>query len=206
MTYIPLSRYYRLSILLIDDTRLAPYRRTIRRRNVNKQGGLIHSSAQVLRLASFANWTFGAAVLAGMTASIALGGRFTAIMLGDDGGIGLDAKTAGMRCLLLLGIVMAGAILVMLRALGQIIVTVSAGDPFIMDNAARLRTIGWSLLFIQLLDIPAFLIARSFPALGSAAPDGGVSPAGWLALLMTFVLAGVFVVGARMRDDLKGTV
>lgn len=173
---------------------------------MNMHRDLIRSSAQALRLASIANWTFGAAVLAGMTASISLGGRFTTMLLGDDGGIGLDARTAGMRCLLLLGIVMAGAIFVLLRSLGRIIVTVLAGDPFVMDNAARLRTIGWSLLFIQLLDIPAFLIARSFPALGSAAPDGGVSLAGWLAVLMTFVLARVFVVGAQMRDDLEGTV
>ena len=173
---------------------------------MNRHDGLIYSSAQAVRLASFANWAFGAAVLAGITVSIVMGGRFTLMLLGGGGEIGLEARTSGMRCLLLLGIGMAGAIAVMLRALGRIIATVSAGDPFIMDNAARLRTIGWSLLFIQLLDIPAFLITRSFPALGSAAPDGGVSLAGGLAVLMTFVLARVFVVGTRMRDDLEGTV
>jgi hypothetical protein len=173
---------------------------------VNQHGRLIHSSAQALRLATFANWAFGAAVIAGMIASIAMGGRFTAMLLGDGAGIDLDARTTGVRCLLLLGLVIAGTIFVILRALGRIIATVQAGDPFIIENAARLRTIGWSLLLIQLLDIPAFLIARNFPALGSAAPDGGVSLAGWLGVLLTFVLARVFVVGARMRDDLEGTV
>lgn len=170
------------------------------------RGGLIHSSAQLVRLASLTNWAFGAAVLAGLTASVALGGPFTAMLLGDDGGSGLDARTGGMRCLMLLGIVMAVAIFVMLRALGRIMATLSGGDPFIPDNAARLRTIGWSLLFIQLLDLPAWVIARHVPALGAAAPDGGVSPAGWLAVLMSFVLARVFMVGTRMRDDLEGTV
>ncbi len=173
---------------------------------MKNQGGLIRSSAQVVRLASFANWAFGAAVVAGLTASVTLGSHFTAMLLGGDSEIALDARTSGMRWVMLLGIVMAVAIFVMLRALGRIIATVSAGDPFVIDNAARLRTIAWSLMFIQLLDIPAAAIARVFPALGSAAPDGGVSPAGWLAVLMTFVLARVFVVGARMRDDLEGTV
>ena len=170
------------------------------------RGGLVRSSAWAVRLASLANWGFGIAVLAGLTASATLGGRFTTMLLGAVEGADLAESTSGMRWLLLLGVVMAVAIYALVRALGRIIATVSTGDPFIMDNAARLRTIGWSLLFIQLLDIPAALIAHGFPALGSAAPDMGVSPAGWLAVLMSFVLARVFAVGTRMRDDLEGTV
>ncbi|WP_404334585.1 DUF2975 domain-containing protein [Sphingomonas sp. MMS12-HWE2-04] len=173
---------------------------------MKNRNGLIHSSALALRLASFADWAFGAAVLAGLAASATLGGRFTTLLLGEDGGAALDERTAGIRWLMVLGIAMAGLIFVMLRALRQIVATVMAGDPFVLDNAARLRTIGWSLVAIQLLDIPAVLIARGFPALGSAAPDAGISPAGWLAVLMSFVLARVFVVGAGMRDDLEGTV
>lgn len=170
------------------------------------RGGLVRSSALAVRLASLANWGFGIAVLAGLTASALMGERFTSILLGAGGSVDLGARTSGMRWLMVLGVVMAVAIHMLLRALGRIIATVSTGDPFIADNAARLRTIGWSLLTLQLLDAPAALIAHGFPALGSAAPDGGVSPAGWLAVLMAFVLARVFVVGARMRDDLEGTV
>jgi hypothetical protein len=94
----------------------------------------------------------------------------------------------------------------LLRALGRIIATVSTGDPFIAANAARLRAIGWSLLVLQLLDVPAALIGRAYPVLGAAAPYADLSPAGWLAVLMAFVLARVFTVGSRMRDDLEGTV
>ena len=36
--------------------------------------------------------------------------------------------------------------------------------------------------------------------------DAGFSVNGWLAVLLTFVLARVFAEGARMRDDLEGTV
>ena len=121
------------------------------------QSGLIRSSAKALRFATYANIAFGAAVLAGMAASFALGGRFTAMLLGADGEMDLDAGTSGVRCMLLLGMALSAAIFVMLRALGRIIATVSDGDPFVMTNAARLRTIGWSLIFIQLLDVPAVL-------------------------------------------------
>ena len=36
--------------------------------------------------------------------------------------------------------------------------------------------------------------------------DAGFSPSGWLAVILTFVLARVFAEGALMRDDLEGTV
>jgi hypothetical protein len=36
--------------------------------------------------------------------------------------------------------------------------------------------------------------------------DAGFSITGWLAVLLTFVLARVFAEGARMRDELEGTV
>lgn len=36
--------------------------------------------------------------------------------------------------------------------------------------------------------------------------DAGFSMSGWLAVLLTFLLARVFAEGARMREDLEGTV
>jgi hypothetical protein len=36
--------------------------------------------------------------------------------------------------------------------------------------------------------------------------DAGFSINGWLAVLLTFLLARVFAVGTRLRDDLEGTV
>ena len=36
--------------------------------------------------------------------------------------------------------------------------------------------------------------------------DAGFSPGGWLAVIMTFVLARVFAEGTLMRADLEGTV
>ena len=91
-------------------------------------------------------------------------------------------------------------------SLAQIIATVSAGDPFILANARRLQIIGWSLLALQLLEIPGALIARFFPSMGNAAPDATFSIGGWIAVLMVFVLSRIFAAGAVMRDELEGTV
>jgi Protein of unknown function (DUF2975) len=112
----------------------------------------------------------------------------------------------GIRLMVLLGIaisVFADRIFV---SLAQIIATVSAGDAFILANARRLQIIGWSLLALQLLDIPGSLIAKFFPSLSNAAPDATFSVGGWIAVLMVFVLSRVFAAGAVMRDELEGTV
>lgn len=112
----------------------------------------------------------------------------------------------GMRLLVLLGIAMSVAADRIFVSLAQIIATVSAGDPFILANARRLQIIGWSLLALQLLEIPGALIARFFPSMGNAAPDATFSIGGWIAVLMVFVLSRVFAAGAVMRDELEGTV
>ena len=85
--------------------------------------------------------------------------------------------------------------------------TVRAGDPFIANNAYRLQAIAWFLLGQQLLSVIIGLIGKSVST--PAHPlhlDAGFSPGGWLAVILTFVLARVFAEGALMRDDLVGTV
>lgn len=167
---------------------------------------LIRSSVRTVRLATFANGVFALAVSAGLVASFVMGQRFTDMLLGAQAGADLVAITHGARWTLLLGLALAGAIHVFLDALQRILDTVAAGDPFVETNAARLRTIGWSLLALQLLNVPAGLIGNVYPVLGHAAPYADLSPAGWLAVLMAFVMARVFVVGSGMRADLDGTV
>jgi len=90
--------------------------------------------------------------------------------------------------------------------LTQMIDSALAGDPFVSANARRLQAIGWALLILQLLDIPAVFIAKQFPALANGTPDSIFSPGGWIAVLMVFVLSRVFAAGSAMRDDLEGTV
>ena len=74
-------------------------------------------------------------------------------------------------------------------------------------NAARLQTIAWALLGLELLHLAGGAIA----ALASSPADPldigwSFSFTGWLAVLLLFVLARVFDHGARMREDLEGTI
>jgi DUF2975 family protein len=96
---------------------------------------------------------------------------------------------------------------ILLTRLLAIVETVRLGDPFVAVNAARLKTIAWALLGLELLHLVVGAIAAS--ASSASQPldiDWSFSFTGWLAVLMLFVLARVFDQGTRMRNDLEGTV
>jgi hypothetical protein len=85
--------------------------------------------------------------------------------------------------------------------------TVRARDPFVAANASRLQAIAWALLAIQLLSVVIGAIGKAISS--PAHPvhlDAGFSISGWLAVLLTFLLARVFAAGALMREELEGTV
>ena len=87
------------------------------------------------------------------------------------------------------------------------LLTVRAGDPFIAANAHRLQAIAWALLALQLLSLVIGAIGKAVSS--PAHPvhlDAGFSISGWLAVILTFVLARVFAEGTLMREDLEGTV
>jgi hypothetical protein len=84
---------------------------------------------------------------------------------------------------------------------------VRAGDPFVALNASRLQAIAWVLLALQLLSLVIAAIAKTVSTPAHPVDlDAGFSINGWLAVLLTFLLARVFAEGALMRDDLEGTV
>ena len=113
----------------------------------------------------------------------------------------------GMRAIALLGLAVAPLNYIVLKRLLAIVDTVRAGDPFVSANATRLQTIAWTLFTLQLLSLAIGAIAKSLST--PAHPihlNAGFSINGWLAVLLTFLLARVFAEGAHMRDDLAGTV
>ena len=118
-----------------------------------------------------------------------------------------DRLVMGLRAVAVLGLLAIPVHYGILKRLLAMVETVGAGDPFVVTNARRLQTIAWSLLALQLLSIVIGTIgdAISTPA-HPVHFDAGFSPSGWLAVLLTFVLARVFAEGATMRDDLEGTV
>jgi hypothetical protein len=113
----------------------------------------------------------------------------------------------GLRAVAVVGLAAVPVNYAILRRLLAIVGTVRAGDPFVAANAHRLQTIAWALVALQLLSLVIAAIGRAISS--PAHPvnlDAGFSVNGWLAVLLTFVLARVFAVGTLMRDDLEGTV
>jgi hypothetical protein len=118
-----------------------------------------------------------------------------------------DQLIMAMRGIALLGLVGVPINYVVLKRLLAIVETVRDGDPFVALNAARLQTIAWCLLSLQVLSMLIGAIAKSVST--PAHPlnlDAGFSVTGWLSVLLTFLLARVFAEGATMREELEGTV
>ncbi|HEX9474969.1 MAG TPA: DUF2975 domain-containing protein [Steroidobacteraceae bacterium] len=109
----------------------------------------------------------------------------------------------GLRAIVVVGVVGAAIVHTVLRRLLAIVDTVRVGDPFILDNARRLEAIAWRVLALEGLRLIVAAIAAVVWERGRIAP---FSFAPWLAVLLLFVLAGVFAHGARLRADLEGTV
>ena len=113
----------------------------------------------------------------------------------------------GLRAIAVLGLAAIPLNHAVLKRLLAIVETVRGGDPFVAPNAYRLRAIAWVLLALNLLSIVIGTIAKMVST--SAHPlhiNAGFSINGWLAVLLTFLLARVFAEGTLMRQDLKGTV
>ena len=159
-----------------------------------------------LRIMILVNWLFGAAILALLTATI-VAEQWTFAALGITPSSGIPAVIMGLRLIALLGLVAIPLNHAILKRLLAIVVTVRRCDPFVALNAVRLHAIAWALLALQLLSLAIGAIGKaiSTPAL-PIHMDAGFSTSGWLAVLLTFVLARVFAEGTLMREDLEGTV
>jgi hypothetical protein len=118
-----------------------------------------------------------------------------------------DRLVLGLRAVAVLGLAAVPVNYAILMRLLAIVDTVRAGDPFVAANARRLQTVAWALVALQLLSLVIGAIGRTISS--PAHPinlDAGFSINGWLAVLLTFVLARVFAEGTLMREDLEGTV
>ncbi len=118
-----------------------------------------------------------------------------------------DRLVMGLRAIAVVGLATVPLNYAVLKRLLAIVETVRAGDPFVAANASRLQAIAWALLALQLLSLVIGAIVRTVST--PAHPldvDAGFSINGWLAVLLTFLLARVFAEGTLMREDLEGTV
>jgi len=159
-----------------------------------------------LRILIALNWLYGAVVLAILVGMFAAE-QWMMTALGVSPSAQSVPLTIGMRAIAALGLVAVPLNLALLKRLVAMVQTVRAGDPFVAANAYRLQAIAWFLLAQQMLGLVIGLIAKSVSTSGHPLHvDAGFSPSGWLAVILTFVLARVFAEGALMRQDLEGTV
>lgn len=160
----------------------------------------------VLRVLIVLNWLSGAGILALLIATIAAE-QWTMNALGISADSEIRRLIMPLRAIAALGLVAIPLNDVVLRRLLAIVGTVRRSDPFVAVNAHRLQHIAWALLALQLISMIIGGIGKavSDPA-NPLQLDAGFSVSGWLAVLLTFILARVFAEGTRMREDLEGTV
>ena len=163
-------------------------------------------SRRVLRALVVVNVVYGIAILGLLIWSL-----FSEELVMDALGVAPAADRGvmlrGMQLVALIGILAVPLLHVILKRLLSIVDTVRAGDPFITDNARRLRIIAQTLFGIQILHLLiGFVISRTKSEVQQLDLDWSFSITPWIAVLLLFVLAGVFEHGARMRADLEGTV
>jgi hypothetical protein len=159
----------------------------------------------VLRILIVANWFFGAGILALLLAMPNREWIMSAFGLSPSPDT--ERLIMAMRAIATLGLAAIPLNYIVFQRLLAIVETVRAGDPFVASNAQRLQAIAWTLFVLQILSVVIGAIAKAVST--PAHPlhlDAGFSISGWLAVLLTFLLARVFAEGTVMREDLAGTV
>ncbi len=165
----------------------------------------------LLRLLSIGNVLVGATIFGLLVASV-FAPDFVARALSRGrwaGLVGPEGSTflLGLRTIMVIGIVGTAVRQLVLNRLVDIVETVEDGDPFVSDNAARLRTMAWAVLGLEAL---RFIVVFTSSHMSTAAVPVKIgdlfSSTRWLVVLLLFVLARVFEQGTSMRDELAGTV
>ena len=159
----------------------------------------------VLRILIVVNWLSGAAIFALLAVSPNRAWIMSAFELSPSPEA--ERLITGLQWIAVVGLAAIPLNHLLLKRLLAIVETVRAGDPFLAANAQRLNVIAWTLLALQLLSLVVGGIGKavSTPA-HPVNVNAGFSATGWLAVLLTFLLARVFAEGTLMREDLEGTV
>jgi hypothetical protein len=171
-----------------------------------RYGTPLAMSRTVLRVLIKLNALVGFLILALLIASLVAGGPVMRA-LGVRPTADSATLIAGMRGIMLIGILAVPLTHVVFTRLLAIVETVNVGEPFVVENAARLQTIAWAVLGLELTHVVVGIVAARASA-GTQKLDihWDFSLTRSLAILLLFVLARVFDQGARMRDELAATV
>ena len=159
----------------------------------------------LLRLLIVLNWLLGVAILVLLLVMPNREWIISALHLSPS--LETERVIFGLRAIAVLGLIGIPLHYFILKRLVAMVETVRDGDAFVRANAERLLAIGWILVALQILAIVIGVTAEFISTHEHPVKIGaGFSVTGWLAVLLTFVLARVFAEGTIMREDLEGTV
>ncbi|MEN3749117.1 DUF2975 domain-containing protein [Sphingomonas sp. HF-S3] len=171
------------------------------------QSRIVGALARVLTVMQGINYICGALFVVALIATLPFVGVLEARLIAKYGpALGSGDALLAMRGVMLVGLLAVWAVARLFSALAAMVASVRAGDPFVAANVVRLRSIGWSILALQLLDLIVGAASFWFKSRGIDYVDWTPSLIGWLAVLVAFVLAEVFHQGTAMRDDLADTI
>ena len=154
----------------------------------------------------------GIALLIGIPALFIFQSDIAAELAAEVGEQAAELPLLSIAALMAMAVVVVGMIFLFFDRLRKIIGTVGEGDPFAPANAQRLNAMAWLLLGVQIIAIPmagvGLTLAKWADATGheSITIDAGLDLTGILMVVVLFILARVFRIGAAMREDLEGTV
>jgi hypothetical protein len=165
------------------------------------------------RAAEWARWLRMGVALTGTLAKAALailivGGVAAGASALTGGTLGVVSVMAEWRALtpaLLSGIAHAAALAFICDRLGGVLQTLAEGDPFVPENARRLRQVAIALAALEvsryaIQGLTAAIIAvAGHPAGAELSVRFAPSVVAWGAVVVLFVLAHVFGEGARLR-------
>ena len=171
----------------------------------NSSSAALPIATFVLRILIIVNWVAGGAIFALLV--VIPHRKWIMSEFGLSPSPDADHLVMGLRLIAVIGLITIPLNYVGLKRLLAIVETVREGDPFVAANASRLHAIARVLLTLQILSLVVDSIVRSVSSPTHPLHiNAGFSVNGWLAVLLTFLLAHVFAEGTRMRDDLEGTV
>ena len=169
------------------------------------QSRALSASRILLRILRFLNLAMGVGLVAGFVASFFFEPTFFEFFSKRPPRIDPKWLVPAVRIWMVLALPMVAAIHVLLSRLLAVVETVRSGDPFVPENAARLKTIAWCVLATQLLDLTFGVLAATMNAAGSNI-HWEFNVTGWVAVVLLFVLARVFEEGTHMREDLEAMI
>jgi Protein of unknown function (DUF2975) len=167
------------------------------------QSGALSAARILLRVMRAFNLLTGVLLVAALPASFLFEPQFFEFFSKQPPRIDPAWLMPVLQIWLLLALAMVAAVHVLLARLLAVVETVRSGDPFVPDNAARLQTIAWCALALQLLHLTFGVMAAALNAAGSNVDWKFSGFTGWLAVVLLFVLARVFEEGTQMREDLE---